>query len=136
MATGWIRLHRKTLDSAVADDMTLLGCWSWLLLNANWQSRQLLDGTTLQSGQLKVSMERLASAWNCSKSAAHRRMQKLQCLGMIDLNTETIGTVVTIVNWGTYQESNDAAGTIAERSRNAIGTMRGTRSGRERDDWK
>jgi hypothetical protein len=91
MAGDWIKMHRKTLKSAIAGDMELLGCWTWLLLNANWEERQLLDGTTIEPGQIMTGMDRLAAAWGCSKSTTHARTLKLEKLGMVNLGAASWG---------------------------------------------
>jgi len=133
MAGNWIKLHRKTLRSAVADDMVMLGRWTWILLNANWAERQLLNGTTLQAGQLMVGMERLAVSWGCSKSSAYRGTQKFKDLEMITTKPGTAGTLITICNWSIYQANGDKGGTIVERSWNDAGTQGGTQMERGAD---
>lgn len=118
MSGNWIKLHRKLLDSEVASDMELLGCWTWLLLNATWKERRLNDGTMLKKGQILVTFDQLARAWNCSKSTAHARTQKLTKTERISNENRTQGTVITICNWETYQNTPDTPRTKTEQHPN------------------
>lgn len=128
---GYIRVDRRILQSAVSSDMELLGRWVWILASVNWKSRQMIDGSMLEPGQMITSMERLANAWGCSKSSAFRGTQKMKKLGMIRTESGTLGTVVTVCNWRTYQNDQKKGGTPAARERNDPGTRRGTRAEQE-----
>ncbi len=134
MAQGWLKLHRKILKSAVSENMELLGCWVWILTNANWEERQLLDGTVLQPGQLVVGMEKLGAAWACSKSSAYRRTQKFERLNMIDMKPRTQGTLITVCNWSEYQLDDDDSGTQKKRQRNAKETQAERKRNAERNE--
>jgi hypothetical protein len=120
--SGWIKLWRKTLDSAVSDDIEMLGCWTWLLLNANWDERQLLSGDVLAPGELAIGVRRLAAAWGCGTATAHKRLQVFKNLKMVRTRNGTRCTIITVCNWGTYQDTaaspRTLARTISERSPN------------------
>ena len=136
MAGGYIKLDRRVLQSAVADDMELLGRWVWILASVNWKTRQLLNGITLKPGQMLTSMDRLALAWKCSKTSAFRGTQKMKKLNMIVTESGTLGTVITVCNWGTYQREDKSSGTKVERERNESGTRRGTKVEQEEEGKK
>lgn len=116
--TGFIKLHRSSLDSAVFSNARTWQIWCWLLMQANWSKRQLLNGTVLNPGQLVISYDRLSRDINCSKSTLFRVLRALQKCGNVHLKPERSGTVVTIVNWQTYQEWKKDDGTETERKPN------------------
>lgn len=119
---GWLKLWRKSRRSAVLDDANLWRLWCVLLMDANWEARQLLNGQKLEPGQLVVSTRLLAKEFRCGKSTIHRWLSRLEALGNIGTQSGTLGTVVTICNWGTYQQDDSKSG-----------TPNGTRAGHERD---
>ena len=125
MDGGWIKLWRKSQESAVFDNPDLWYLWTWLLMNANWESRQLLNGQTLDPGQLVVSQQRLAQRFGCGKSSIGRRLSKLEKMGNIRLSGGQGGTVVTITHWLTYQqdegEGGPTSGPQADRRRTVGG---------------
>ncbi len=110
---GWLRLWRKSINSAVFKDANLWHLWSYLMMRANYEERQLLDGRNLKPGQLVISNEKLAERFKCNKSTIHRRMKKLAKLGNIATHSATSGTLVTIVNWPTYNPPPDCYATAA-----------------------
>ena len=120
--TGFIKLYRSSLDSAVFSNARTWQIWCWLLMQANWSHRQLLNGTVLNPGQMVISYDRLSRDIKCSKSTLFRVLRALQKCGNIELKPERSGTVVTIVNWDTYQQQEKAVGTQTERKRNVSET--------------
>ena len=116
--TGFIKLYRSSLDSAVFSNARTWQIWCWLLMQANWSHRQLLNGTVLNPGQMVISYDRLSRDIKCSKSTLFRVLRALQKCGNVHLKPERSGTVVTIVNWQTYQQQEKAVGTEMERKRN------------------
>jgi DNA-binding transcriptional ArsR family regulator len=120
---GYIKLHRKILDSAVFQSPALLKVWTWCLLRANWAPRQLMTGQVLEPGQLILSYNRAADALDMSKSTVFRHIKALEQLGNITLNVERKWTTLTLCHWGTYQDDERKVGTIAERQQNANGTQ-------------
>ena len=109
---GWIRLYRKSMKSAVFQDAELWQLWTWLLMNANWERRQLADGQWLEAGQLKVSLERIGRELARNRGVIHRRLLRLEKLGNARQEARHDGTIVTICHWETYQgEQPDARDT-------------------------
>ena len=123
---GWLRLWRKSLKSAVFQDANLWQLWSYLMMRANYEERQLLNGRKLKPGQLVISNEKLAELFKCNKSTIHRRVKKLVKLGNIATHPATTGTLVTIVNWPTYNPPPDGDATVdatqPQYGRNAAAT--------------
>jgi len=124
----FITLNRKWVES-FHGDITMGGCFVYLLLKANWEDRTVYHGRlTIKRGQLVTSFERLAEAWGCGHSTAHRRMNKLVEYGCIKMGTVKIpkkGTLVTLIKYGDYQDMTPEMG--QQRDRSGIG------AGQERD---
>lgn len=101
----WIKIHRKICESACFFDLQTLQVWIWLLCHANWERRQLLDGTVLNPGQLVIGQDRLAAALRSTRMKVRVSLEKLKSCGNITSKATNHGTIVTISNWGTYQKS-------------------------------
>ena len=100
---GFVRLHRKVTESAVFKDPELFRLFCYLLCRANWRETSLADGTVLRPGQLICGRDQLARELGGSPSTTRRRMKKLEMLKICELKTGRRGTVVTLCNWGAYQ---------------------------------
>ena len=129
MAGDWIRIHRKLLKSAVFEQNSgaLLKLWLYLLLHANWAERQLADGTVLQPGQLTRGYRRMAFDLRWGTSKVVRWLKRLELLGNITIQQRsgTLAQVVTICQWGCYQQ-------FEGDEQNATGNATGNEKKKER----
>ena len=123
MDGNWIKLYRTSLDSVVFADSKLWHLWTFLLMRANYKQRTLPDGTTLNPGQLVTSNNTISDRLGVSKSTANRLLKRLVRVNKIARKAERRRTIVTICNWGTYNDEKQKGGTIAERWRNDSGTI-------------
>ena len=122
MPGDWLKLYRKTRDSAVFENDSLWRLWGYLLMNANWDGRQLADGTVLEPGQMVRGCRRIAKDLGWSRSRVARWTGTLTRLGNIQTRQRsgTLAQVITICNWETYQGGGDASGTQAGRKRDIL----------------
>ena len=110
MSDGWIKLHRKLIDSSVFDNPKLLKTWIWCLCKASHTEHEAIVGkqvVKLQEGQFIFGRLKAAEALNMNDRTVYDYMKMLQSLEMININSNNKFSVVTIVNWGFYQLSED-----------------------------
>ena len=100
---GAIWLHRKALDSAVFQDDWIWRLWTWCLMMANWKTGYTRDGVEIPPGSFITSGDRAAEALNVDRSKLRRGLAKLQKLGNISIKATSSFTIVTVCNWGSYQ---------------------------------
>lgn len=103
---GWIKLHRKILDSTIFDNADLLKVWIWCLLKATHEDYTQLVGlqvVELSKGQFITGRFKGAEELKLNPSTFYKYLKVLEKLNMIDLNSNNKMTIVTIVNWGKYQ---------------------------------
>ena len=109
---GHVKLHRKSLESAVFESEPMWRLWTYLLMSANWASRQLPDGTTLAPGEMVLGYRRICEdlKWGTSKTV--RWMRRLEVLGNIKTHPRsgTLAQVISICNWSDYQSDQNATG--------------------------
>jgi len=107
---GWVKLHRKALESRVWRNADLWHLWSYCLLRANhqpgWVTVRAGRGTTevyLEAGQFIFGSRTAAKALRAKWRTTLDRLQKLSNMQNLALETAHQYTIVTICNWTTYQ---------------------------------
>lgn len=103
---GYIKLHRKSLDSAVFKSPNLWQVWCYCLMRANHKETKIFFNNqeiTLKPGQFITG--RFAGAKDChmKESTFRNQMRKLQKLENLDIKSDNKKSLVTIVNWAVYQ---------------------------------
>jgi len=124
MNQGYIKLHRKTLDSRVFQSEGLLKVWIWCLLRANhkgqWVWIKTGKGTTevwIEPGQFIFGKYTAAEELKMPPSTVWKRIKKLIAFGNLVVKSNHQYSVITIVNWDTYQgakEKRNHQGTTEE----------------------
>ena len=108
---GWLKLDRDIMSSQVAKCPIMLKVWIWCLTRANWSPAWVTTrtgrGTTevkLEPGQFIFGRSTAAVALSMNESLVYSKMKKLVRMGNINMQTNTHYSIVTLCNWGTYQD--------------------------------
>jgi len=134
---GFILLHRKSMESRVWQDPLLWYVWSWCLLRASWKERwisiQVGTHTTqvkLLSGQFFFGRHSAAHDLHMKPSSVRNRMARLKKYGNLDIQEDSHGSIITIVNWRVYQQlikpSGQPEGQQEDSRRTAVGQPQDT----------
>lgn len=115
MERGYVKLWRKSLDSAVFSDSDLWRLWSWCLMRANHKVRTVSVKTgkgntlvTLQPGEFIFGRKAAGKALGWAATTVRDRMRVLQKMRIIAARPATHFSVISIVNWGSYQNAEDS----------------------------
>ncbi len=107
---GWIKLHRKSMESQVWANSQLWHLWCYCLLRANhkdkWVNIKTGRGETevlVKSGQFLFGRKKAGESLRQKSISVYRRLKKLSAMGNLNLKPDTHYTVVSICNWETYQ---------------------------------
>ena len=99
--SGYFYVYRSIWD----EDWPHIWRWWWIdmIQMAKWK-----DTKTLKRGQLAETSRQLAERWKVSHAAVLRFLRKVEGEGAIRRSkgvpgTHHLGTVITIVNYGRYQ---------------------------------
>ncbi len=92
--------------------------WLWLISNAAWRPVQVMvrDGRSqqmvdLERGQLTYSRSFLRKAWAWTSDKTVRTfLARLEREGMIDIQTGQLQTVISICNYGVFQNGGQLSG--------------------------
>lgn len=108
---GWIKLHRKLLDSKIFGNRNLLQTWIYCLLRANhkenWVSVPKGTGQTeikLEPGQFIWGRHKASEEMRMKPSTARNCLEKLKKYQKVDIKQDSKYSIITVVNWKEYQE--------------------------------
>ena len=123
LTQGWIKLHRSIQESAVFDDgepYTRRDAWIWILMNANMKDNVTYYGFNridIKRGQLITSVRSLSAAWNRSFTWCMKTVDLFCANGMLEKVRTPGGTLLTVVNYGFYQDTDAEARTLGGTDR-------------------
>lgn len=108
MNNGWVKLPRGLLDGCVLRQPEILQVFIYALLQARFRSTVVsVKGHTvaLDAGQCIFGRTAWAYELHISQSVAYRALHKLEEYGLIKIKTTAKYTVLTIVDWESYNDS-------------------------------
>ena len=105
---GWVKIHRKIMNSSVWSDPLRLKAWLHCVLSANHEDNEIFRNgnvVKVKKGQFITSNRRLQEEWGCSTNTVKKILNQFTELDMIRYSTETRRyTVITLINYGVYQD--------------------------------
>jgi hypothetical protein len=118
MRRGFVKLWRASADNSLyfAEEFDKFHAWTDLLLLANFKPRTAyVRGipVNIESGQVLAAEEFLADRWGWSRGKVRRFLKYLSSptVQQIALHKDNVCTVITVLNWNTYQGDGTADGT-------------------------
>ena len=110
MYRGYVKLWRKSEDSSVFKNDALWKLWTWCLMQATHEpidwAVQTGRGETLvhiDTGQFVFGRRTAAKALGGTPSGTWKRMQKLQTMQNLTIESNRHYSLITIANWHLYQ---------------------------------
>ena len=108
MEGGYVKIYRKIWDNpVVAKDPETFTVWLWLLTHATHKERDVVFGkerVTLKAGQLITGRKQIADGTAVNESKITRILNKLKNEQQIEQQTNSRGSLITIVRWSDYQQ--------------------------------
>ena len=105
---GWIKLHRKVWDNPRSSDPCWLAVWIYLLCHANHNGKKAVwNGQiiTLKPGQLITGRKSISRLTGVNEAKVYRALTVLKSEQQIEQQTSNVSSLITILNWTQYQES-------------------------------
>jgi hypothetical protein len=115
--SGWIRLHRGWRECEVfaGEPASDREAWMHLIEIAAWKPmvRRAGKGDIIEvgRGQLHTAERTLADMWSWDRKRVKRFLNRLEKYGMISQEAGPSGNLVTICNYGRYQDDGTNEGT-------------------------
>ena len=138
---GYIKFYRSVFEHPVfkPEPFTEREAWTWLCCEAAWKPRRQRLGehlVELGRGEVVGAVRFLAEKWGWSKGKVERYLERIKNDGMIETQTGTGITVITICNYDIYQGDADDDGTATDSEPGRGRDGAGTGPGRGRDNRK
>lgn len=100
---GFVKIHRGILDWEWWDDINTFRLFMTILLLANWKEKKW-HGKVIPRGSLWTSLPSLAQKSGLSVQQTRTALAKLKSTGEITDEPTGEGRLVTVVNYGLYQD--------------------------------
>lgn len=103
---GWIKLHRKSLESSVFRNPTYWQVWCWCLMRANHEDNKIpFNGRdfTIVMGEFITSIEKGSLECNVTERKWRNAINYLKKTNRLTIKTTNKFTVISIQNWKDYQ---------------------------------
>lgn len=104
--TGWIKLHRKLLDSPIFQNEKLFKVFAYCLMKTSHKDHTQLVGrrvVELEKGQFVFGRKRASEELRLKESTVRDYIKLLENLGTIVVKSDNKFSVITVVNWAIYQ---------------------------------
>lgn len=115
---GWIKLDRQIMDSWIwtegEEPFDWRSAWIDLLLLANHKTRKHLHAgklMTFKKGTVCLSQYELARRWKWDRKKVKKFLTLLENDEMVTTERTTHGTIITLVNYGKFQNQGTTDGT-------------------------
>ena len=114
---GWIKIHRQIQNCLIWDDkpFNMASAWIDLLLLANHEDKETIfdkKPILVKRGQRITSVRELSARWGWGKDKTLRFLRLLESEKMIVKESDSRRTLITIVNYGTYQDCENENETV------------------------
>lgn len=111
MDRGYFKIWRKLKDNPISQDPKCLALFIHLLFEAEWQEgrKKVFNGqeVTLKAGQLTCGRKQLSQWSGLSERSVRTCITKLRNLKITTSQTTNRMSLITILNWDTYNCSNN-----------------------------
>lgn len=105
--SGWVKLYRQSMQSAVFWNANLWQVWTWCLMKASYGDRNFpFNGKQMSLAPGQFVSGRIVGAAEChmNQSTFWKQINVLKSLGNIDTKCNNRYTVFTLIKWADYQE--------------------------------
>ncbi|MCY8971474.1 Replication protein O [Bacillus atrophaeus] len=129
---GWIKLHRSVQDHWIYQEKRKFSkyeAWLDLLMMASHKDNKFVLGNELyevKRGQFISSIRKLGERWSWSNTKVTQFLDLLRKDEMIDFKKDTKKTLITIVNYGVYHDSDEEKKTVIEHKNDTKATQKHT----------
>lgn len=121
---GYVALHRKVMDSWVAEDPMALALWVRMLLEATHTPRRKGHKGAfynLNKGEFLFGLQRWSEKTGISREVIRKRIELFESSGMITYSKHPQISIISIVNWNNYQTGNTVK-TPSDQTETTLGT--------------
>jgi len=136
---GYVRIYRKMLENPLFTDKPAewFKLWIMILLRVNWRPSVFRphagESVEIPAGSMVTSLEKLAHTGELTKEQARKCLDYLERTHVITLQRTHHWTKISVLNWRTYQQVDDAPEHTpehtVEHTQFEVGSANGTHAG-------
>ena len=104
---GWVKLHRRLLSWEWYQNSDMVHLFVHLLMKANHEPKPW-QGITVGKGQLIAGRKKLSADTGLSEGKVRACLDRLVATSEITIKATNRFSVITLLNWDTYQSQEDA----------------------------
>ncbi len=128
---GWAKIYRSLSDHWLWEDKPFSKGQAWidlLLLVNHSEKKTMIDGRleTVSVGQTITSTRKLCDRWGWSNTKVRNFLKMLENESMIIVKSDSKKTVINIVNYSVYQDSDNKKATVKRQSSDSETTVKHT----------
>ena len=126
-SNGWIKLHRKLLDSPIFTNSKAIHIWIYLLLKANHKQNTIFIGrkkVEIKKGEFVFGYKQAGKDLGLPKSTIHYWISQFEEEKMVESESNNRFTLIKIKNWSDYQETTQELKANRKREENEPKTNR------------
>ncbi|WP_020007371.1 hypothetical protein [Salinicoccus albus] len=108
--SGWLKIHRQMIDSSIFDNEKLFKIFMYCLMKASHKKHKQIVGQKvieLNPGQFVFGRKKASEELNMKESTVWSYMKMLDEVESLVINSNNKFSVITIVNWGFYQNEEE-----------------------------
>lgn len=122
--SGWVKVYRSLMDHWLWQDKPFSKGQAWvdlLFLVNHKPQKTLIDGKLqeVDRGQTITSVRKLCERWGWSNTKVRRFLKMLESDGMVNVKSDSKKTVINVVNYSVYQDSESEKTTVKRQSNDA-----------------
>lgn len=109
---GWIRLYRKIFNNDLWNKEMFSKCQAWidLLLMAEYEPKTEIkryQELRIERGEVLITVRELGERWKWSRTKVVNFINALESQKMVTQKVTNVGTIITIENYGIYQDCDE-----------------------------
>lgn len=111
---GWIKIHRRLLESGFWNDSYAVHLWTHLLLHASYEPRKtFFNGKIVQLkvGQLITGRKKLSQETGISEQIIRKWLDLFELNQQLTIEKTNAGSCISILNFKFYQQDNQRSTT-------------------------
>ena len=115
---GWIKLHRKLMQTSFYRDSETVHLAIHLLLKANHCDVDIIfnnEAITIKRGSLITGRQALSRETGIHESTIYRKLKVLEKVGFSNTTSNNKFSIITILNYSTYNSNDNATEQQAEQ---------------------
>lgn len=109
MSHGWICVHRQLVDNPIFKNDKLFRVFMYCLLKASHTDHDQLVGDSIvnvKCGQLLTGRKAISSGTGLTEQNVRTAVSKLEKMGILTINSTNKFSIISVVNWFKYQQTN------------------------------